>query len=137
MFNCNLIKFRKIHREEGDLTPIESLRDIPFEIKRVYYIYNVPDGALRGAHAHRRLHQVLVCLHGSMKVDCEFCGQKVTYELNDPTVGLYMGPYVWRNMYDFSNDAVCVVFASDYYDESDYIRDYSVFLEESKNMFRL
>lgn len=137
MFNVGLIKFRKIHREEGDLTPIESLRDIPFEIKRVYYIYNVPDGALRGAHAHRRLHQVLVCLHGSMKVDCEFCGQKVTYELNDPTVGLYMGPYVWINMYDFSNDAVCVVFASDYYDESDYIRDYSVFLEESKNMFRL
>uniref|UniRef100_A0A7C4VV11 WxcM-like domain-containing protein n=1 Tax=Fervidobacterium pennivorans TaxID=93466 RepID=A0A7C4VV11_FERPE len=137
MFNVGLIKFRKIHREEGDLTPIESLRDIPFEIKRVYYIYNVPDGALRGAHAHRRLHEVLVCLHGSMKVDCEFCGQKVTYELNDPTVGLYMGPYVWINMYDFSNDAVCVVFASDYYDESDYIRDYSVFLEESKNMFRL
>jgi len=135
MLNCSLIRLKVICSEQGSLTPIEGTRDIPFEIKRVYYIYGVPDDAVRGFHAHRRLHQVLICLHGSFKVECEFGDEREVYELNSPEYGLYVGPYVWRVMFDFKDDPIVLVLASDYYDESDYIRDYNLFREEVKKLF--
>ena len=113
----------------GKLIAIEAEKDVPFQIQRVYYIYDTKDGAPRGFHAHKELQQYLVCMHGRCKVLLDDGEERVVIELNDPSEGLYIGPSTWREMYDFSPDAVLVVFASMRYDESDYIRDYDDFLQ--------
>ncbi|NLV16851.1 MAG: WxcM-like domain-containing protein [Syntrophomonadaceae bacterium] len=125
-----LYPLRKIENAHGSLTAIEGLRDIPFEIKRVYYIYAVAEGARRGFHAHHELRQVLICVHGSCKVLLDDGVTKAVVVLEDPGQGLYIGRMVWREMFDFSPDAVLLVLASDYYDEEDYIRSYDEFLSE-------
>lgn len=136
MYNCSLIKLKEIGNGElGYLTAIESCRDIPFEIKRVYYITGVPSDIVRGNHAHRRLHQILICLNGSVKIKTEFRDNIEIYELNNPSIGLYVGPYVWRTMYDFSDDCVLMVLASDYYNEEDYIRNYEEYKAECNKIF--
>ena len=132
MFNCGLLKFRKItspsKEQIGALTPLEGRVEIPFDIKRIYYIYGVNDDVIRGKHSHKKLHQVLICVHGSIDVRLEnFYGEK-KYTLNDPSVGLYVGPDNWREMSNFQEDAVLLVLASEQYDEKDYIRDYDEFL---------
>ncbi|MBU3213959.1 FdtA/QdtA family cupin domain-containing protein [Clostridium estertheticum] len=135
MYNCALIKFKDIIDKYGHLTPIESKIDTPFEIKRIYYITKVEEGITRGFHSHRKLHQVLICLNGSVKIRVKNPKEEEIFELNDPSVGLYIGPSIWREMFDFTEGSVLLVLASDHYDENDYIRNYDFYLEEAKKLF--
>ena len=116
--------------DRGQLIALEEHKDIPFEIKRVYYMYDTKEGVRRGFHAHKSLEQILVCIHGSCKVLLDDGKEKKTVFLEKPYEGLYIPNNMWREMYDFSKDAVLLVFASDYYREEDYIRDYDKFLKE-------
>ena len=115
--------------DRGQLVALEALEDIPFEIKRVYYIYDTLPDVVRGKHAHRCLEQILICVHGSCKVALEDGQTRQEICLDDPTLGLYISNDTWREMYDFSEGAVLLVLASEHYDEADYIRDYTKFLE--------
>lgn len=115
--------------ERGQLVALEELKDIPFKIKRVYYIYDTAEGVARGHHAHKALEQVLICIHGSCKILLDNGLEKETILLNKPDEGLYVANNIWREMYDFSPDAVLLVLASELYDEGDYIRDYKAFLQ--------
>lgn len=135
MFNTGLLKFKDIGDNYGHLTPIEGEKDIPFQIKRVYYITRVNSEVTRGFHSHKKLHQVLLCLNGSIKIRVKTPYEEEIVTLKDPSVGLYIGPLVWREMFDFSEGSVLLVLASDYYSEEDYIRDYNVYLEEAKKLF--
>ena len=119
--------------ERGQLIALEELKDIPFEIKRVYYMYDTLDGVTRGYHAHKTLKQILICIHGSCKIKLDNGYEKKVVPLEKPYEGLYVANYMWREMYDFSPDAVLLVLASDYYNEEDYIRDYDEFLKATKN----
>lgn len=112
----------------GQLIAVEAERDIPFPIRRVYYMYGVGKGVRRGFHAHKRLEQILICMHGSCKILLDDGKERVTVPLERPDTGLYIGNAVWREMFDFSPDAVLAVLASEVYDEADYIRDYDQFL---------
>ena len=123
------IKFKSHSAETGELAFFEANRDIPFEIKRIYYLYNIKHRQTRGHHAHKELRQVFICIHGSCKVMLTNGSERIDVLLNDPTEGLYIEKGLWREIYDFSHDAVMVVLASDYYDEQDYIRDYDTYLE--------
>ncbi|OPJ61652.1 sugar 3,4-ketoisomerase [Clostridium oryzae] len=136
MYNCSLIKFKDITDKYGHLTPIEGKIDIPFEIKRVYYITGVGQGVVRGFHSHRKLHQVLICLNGSVKIRTKNPEDEELTELNDPSVGLYIGPHVWREMFDFTEGSVLLVLASENYSEDDYIRNYDFYLEEAIKIYR-
>lgn len=135
MFNIGLLRFMDITDKYGHLTPIEGKIDIPFEIKRVYYITRVQEGVTRGFHSHRKLHQVLICLNGSVKIRVKNPSGEEVVELNDPSVGLYIGPFIWREMFDFTEGSVLLVLASECYDENDYIRNYDFYLEEAKKRF--
>lgn len=117
----------------GQLIALEAFKDIPFEIKRVYYMYDTADGVTRGFHAHKSLKQILVCIHGSCKVRLDNGIEKKIIPLEKPYEGLYVENSMWREMYDFSPDAVLLVLASEFYDEADYIRDYDEFLEYIRN----
>ena len=126
------IKMKNFHQrrnDKGGLSFLEGGRDIPFAIKRVYYIYDVPDGERRGFHAHKELQQYLICIHGQCSILLDDGVERKSVVLDDPNVGLYVGPGNWREMYGFSAGAVLLVLASEYYDESDYIRDYDDFLK--------
>lgn len=139
MYNCGLLKFRKIgspsRTEWGYLTPIESSQEIPFDVKRIYYIYDVDSKEIRGKHSHKKLHQVLICVHGSIDVRLENFYGNETYTLKDPSVGLYVGPDNWREMSNFKDDAVLLVLASEKYDPNDYIRDYDEFVEHNQKKY--
>ena len=115
--------------ERGKLIALETLSaQLPFEVKRMYFIYDTTPGTVRGRHAHRQLKQVLVCVSGACTIECEMPdGAKAEYRLDWPDKGLLIEGLVWRNMRDFSKDAVLLVLASEHYDESDYIRDYGEF----------
>lgn len=122
-----LITLPTIPDARGKLAVVENERFLPFDIRRVYYLFDVPAGAERGGHAHLNLHQLLIAMSGSFTVDVESVEGKVSYTLNRPDEALYIGARVWREMRNFSSNAVCVVLASELYDESDYIRSYEVF----------
>ena len=113
----------------GQLVALEEFRDIPFRIKRVYYMYDTGAGVVRGRHAHRSLEQILVCIHGSCKILLDNGREKKIVPLERPYEGLYVANDMWREMYDFSPDAVLLVLASEPYDDKDYIRDYDEFLK--------
>ena len=113
----------------GQLVAIEANKDIPFEVKRVYYMYDTTPGVARGHNAHKALEQILICVHGSCKILLDNGKEKETVVLDEPNKGLYISSDMWRVMYDFSPDAVLMVMASTYYEESDYIRDYDEFLK--------
>lgn len=115
--------------KRGQLIALEELKDIPFKIKRVYYMYDTVDGVIRGYHAHKSLEQILICIHGSCKVRLDNGMEKKVVPLERPYEGLYVANNIWREMYDFSEDAVLMVLASELYNEEDYIRDYEEFLE--------
>lgn len=115
--------------ERGQLIALEEYNDIPFHIKRVYFMYDTIPGVIRGKHAHKSLQQILVCVHGSCKIKLDNGREKKVVVLEKPYEGLYVANNMWREMYDFSPDAVLMVFASEVYDESDYIRDYDEFLK--------
>lgn len=133
VFDCQVIHFPKIHNRAGNLTPVENNRDIPFAVKRVYYLYDVPGGEGRGAHAHRHLEQVIIAASGSFDITIDDGKNKKTIQLSRPYMGLHLKPGMWRDINNFSSGAICLVLASLVYDEADYIRDYSDFLQFKKN----
>jgi dTDP-4-dehydrorhamnose 3,5-epimerase-like enzyme len=114
----------------GQLVAIEGPKEIPFDIKRVFYIFGTQPNVHRGQHAHYKTQQYLVAVNGSCKVTLDDGKQEVTYDLNQPNIGLLQGALVWGSMHDFTPDCVLLVLASEYYDEADYIRDYDDFLRE-------
>ena len=122
-----LIDIPKIHDSRGNLSFIEGGSQIPFNILRVYYLYDVPGGSDRGSHAHKNLHQFIVATSGSFDVEVDDGVQVTRFHLNRPYYGLYIGPMVWRYIDNFSSGSVCMVLASSHYDESDYIRSYDEF----------
>ena len=124
MNNTGIICFKRHIDQYGSLTPIEGGNDIPFVIKRVYYIYDVLPEVARGFHSHKKLHQVLIPLGGSIAVKLKTPFEEKCVYLNKPYEGLYIGPHIWREMYDFSKGSTLLVLASDFYDESDYIRSF-------------
>ena len=121
--------FQQHGDERGMLVALEQYGDIPFEIKRVYYMYQTKKDVRRGFHAHKSLQQILVCIHGSCKILLDNGTEKKTVSLERPYEGLYVANNMWREMYDFSEDAVLLVLASEMYQEEDYIRDYEEFLD--------
>lgn len=132
----DIVDVKNEERPSGHLTPIEGFKDIPFEIKRIYYITRVPENTIRGFHAHKTLEQVLLCLNGRVKINVSDSFSKQTFVLDDPARGLYIGSGLWREMYDFSPASVLLVLASEYYTEEDYIRDYREYTEYVYNLVR-
>lgn len=130
MENVKEVNFKRITDNRGVLTPLQYPDDIPFEIKRVYYIYDVQEGVERGFHSHRDLEQVLIALGGDIKIRTKTPDREEIYLLNDPSKGLYIGPYIWREMFDFSPNSTLLVLASHEYDENDYFRDYNEYEKE-------
>jgi hypothetical protein len=126
--DCKIIELPKIVDPRGNLTFLEGGRHIPFEIKRVFYLYDVPTGEDRGAHAHKALHQFLICLSGSFDVSLDDGHEKRIVHLNRPWIGLHIPPMVWAAEVNFDPGSVCLVMASVRYDEADYIRDYDQFI---------
>ena len=127
--NCKIIELPKISDNRGNLSFIEGGNHIPFDIKRVFYIYDVPTAVDRGAHAHLENHQFLICLSGSMDVHLDDGVNKKTVHLNRPWLGLHIPPMIWASEAEFVANTLYVVLASDMYDENDYIRDYDSFLK--------
>lgn len=130
VYDCTIIELNKHHSDrKGNISVVENDKEIPFEVRRAYYLYDVPGGKSRGAHAHRELSQLIVAVSGSFTVTLDDGNVKRTFLLNRPYQGLYVVPGIWRTLDDFSSGAVCLVLASHLYDESDYIRDYNDFIE--------
>lgn len=123
-----IIKFQEHIDSRGMLIAIEERKEIPFSVKRIYYLYNTPCNARRGYHAHKNLQQILISVHGSCKIHLDDGEKTDEVFLNNPGEGLFISHSIWREMYDFSDDCVLLVLASDIYDEKDYIRDYQEFL---------
>ena len=132
--DCKLIDLPKISDPRGNLSFIEGGRHIPFDIQRVYYLYDVPGGSDRGSHAHKGLHQFIVAMSGSFDVVLDDGTEKKRFHLNRSYYGLYVCPMMWRDLDNFSSGAVCMVLASSHYDEEDYIRDYSNFISLAKQV---
>lgn len=130
--NCKIVNLPKIQDPRGNLTFIEGGNHVPFDIKRVYYLYDVPGGAERGGHAHKELSQLIVAMSGSFDVLLDDGTQKVKFHLNRSYNGLYVCPMIWRELDNFSSGSVCMVLASNYYDESDYYRIYNDFIKDLK-----
>ena len=130
IFDCTIIELPRINDPRGNLTFIEESQHIPFAIKRVFYLYDVPTAAGRGAHAHKTLHQFLVCLSGSFDVELDDGHNQTTVHLNRPWKGLHIPPLIWAAEVNFDPGSLCLVLASDSYDEDDYYRDYGEFLRD-------
>jgi len=124
-----LLEFKVMGDERGSLVSLEEEKNIPFEVKRVYYIYGTKTDTVRGKHAHVNLQQVAICVSGSCKFLLDDGNTKETVELNSPNIGLYIGKNMWREMYNFSSNCVLIVLANEYYNENEYIRDYEEFLK--------
>lgn len=130
--DCRVIEFPKIGNASGNLTFIENSRHIPFDVQRVYYTYDVPGGAVRGGHGHKALEQVIIAMSGSFDVVLDDGANQQRFHLNRSYSGLYVCPMMWREIDNFSSGSVCLVLASEMYDESDYYRDYESFLAATK-----
>jgi len=128
LINCRLIELPKIQDPRGNLTFIEGSSQIPFDIQRVYYLYDVPGGSERGGHAHKGLHQLIIAMSGSFDVVIDDGKDKKRIHLNRSYSGLYVCPMMWRELDNFSSGSVCMVLASNRYDEADYYRDYGEFV---------
>jgi len=131
--DCRIIELPKISDPRGNLTFVEGNGHIPFDIKRVYYLYDVPGGSERGSHAHRGLHQFVVAMSGSFDVVLDDGDRQRRFHLNRSYYGLYVCPMMWRSLDNFSSGGVCMVLASGKYDEADYIRDYDTFLKAAQS----
>jgi len=125
--SCNVVELTKIHNPAGNITIVQNGGRQPFDIKRIYYLYDVPGGSERGGHAHKSLHQLIVAASGSFDVILDDGRNKKIIQLNRPNFGLIVMPGIWREVVNFSSGAICLVLASAKYDKEDYIRDYSEF----------
>ena len=132
--DCRLLDLPRIVRDEGSITPIEGGKHVPFEIARVYYLYDVPGGSSRGGHAHKELQQLMVSVMGSFDVVLDDGTTRRRVNLNRSYYGLYLPNLIWRELENFSSGAICVVLASQPYQESEYIREYSDFIEYKKSV---
>lgn len=129
VYDCSIIELDKHHSDrKGNLSVVQNGSTLPFDVKRVYYLYDVPGGESRGSHAHKELSQLIVAASGSFRVTLDDGTVKRSFTLNRPYQGLYVKPGIWRDLDDFSSGAVCLVLASEVYDKEDYIRDYQEFL---------
>lgn len=128
--NAEIISFQEHGDDRGMLVALEYDKECPFQIKRVYYMYDTKENVRRGYHAHRTLQQLLICVHGSCRIHLDDGIDTKEVLLDNPEIGLYIGQGIWREMYDFSSNAVLMSLASEVYDEKDYIRDYQQFVEE-------
>ena len=130
VYDCTIIELDQHHSDrKGNISVVQNGVTVPFDVKRVYYLYDVPGGESRGAHAHKDLSQLIVAASGSFRVILDDGRSKRTFFLNRPYQGLYLKPGIWRDLNDFSSGAVCMVLASEKYDPEDYIRDYDEFLK--------
>lgn len=129
VYNCCVVELNKIHNRSGNLTSLEDNMKIPFAVKRIYYLYDVPGGAERGGHGHKGLHQLIVAASGCFDVVLDDGKNKKVVELNRSYYGLYVVPGIWREIINFSSGAICLVLASEKYDAADYIRDYDEYLK--------
>lgn len=136
MKNVKIVNFHVIEDIRGKMIPIEYPKQLEFPLKRIYYIYDVGENERRGFHSHNDLEQVLIAVSGSVKVLVKTPYEEENFELNDPSKGLYIGPMIWREMYDFSEDAVLLVLASHEYDEKDYIRNYDEYEKIAQKYFK-
>lgn len=135
VYDCSMIELNKHHSDrKGNLSVVSNCDTVPFDIKRIYYLYDVPGGESRGGHAHKGLSQLIVAASGSFTVTLDDGNVKRTFLLNRPYQGLYVVPGIWRTLDDFSSGAVCMVLASEGYSEDDYIRDYNDFMKSKKNI---
>jgi hypothetical protein len=132
VFNCNLILLPSIGDRNGRITAINNLVEIPFEVNRIFYLYDIPGGESRGAHAHKQCHQFLIAASGSFEVILDDGQTKRQVLLNRPSIGLHIPPGIWASEINFSSGAICLVLASHLFDESDYIRDYDGFTNYRK-----
>lgn len=130
--DCKIIQLPKISEVKGNITPIYSSVHIPFQIARVYYLYDIPGGEARGGHAHRELQQLIISAMGAFDVVVDDGSKKKRFSLNRAYYGLYMPNYIWRELDNFSSGSICLVLASLLYDENEYIRDYDDFLSIKK-----
>ena len=130
VYDCSIIELSKHHSDrKGNITVVQNGETVPFDVKRIYYLYDVPGGGARGAHAHKELNQLMVAASGSFRVTLDDGNVKRSYILNRPYQGLYIKPGIWRDLDDFSSGAVCMVLASEVYDPEDYIRNYEDFID--------
>ena len=133
VFDCNIVELPKIHNRAGNITVLENNIEIPFSIKRIFYLYDIPGGESRGAHSHKECHQFLVAASGSFEILLDDGKVKKTVQLNQPYRGLHIPPGIWASEINFSSGSICLVLASHEYDESDYIRDYDEFFKIKQN----
>ena len=127
VYDCSVIELTKIHNRAGNITPISNITGIPFEVERVYYLYDIPGGVNRGGHAHKELQQFIIAASGSFDVIINDGQNKRTISLNRPYHALHIVPGIWRELTNFSSGSICLVLASHKYNEKDYIRDYNEF----------
>lgn len=130
VYDCSVIDVSKVHNDAGNITVVENGHNIPFEVKRVYYLYDVPSGEARGGHAHYELEQFIVAASGSFDVIIDDGINKKRVSLNRPNLALHVVPGLWRELDNFSSGSICMVLASHGYDEKDYIREYEFFKEK-------
>ena len=133
---CKIIDLPTIKNPKGNLTFIEAGRHIPFDVRRVYYLYDIPGGEDRGGHAHRALHQLIIAMSGSFDIRLDDGRAKKTVHMNRSYYGLYICPMIWREIDNFSSGAVCMALASEFYDEADYYRDYDLFIRDVRKRAR-
>ncbi len=131
--DCNVLQLNKVSDRSGNLTVVQNNTDVPFAVKRVYYLYDVPGGESRGAHAHKNLEQLVIAASGSFDITIDDGTKKKKVSLNRPYTGFHLKPGIWRELDNFSSGAICLVLASELYSADDYIRDYKDFLNYKNN----
>ncbi len=131
--DCRIIDLPRFSDERGTLTVIENDKEIPFEIRRIYYLHNNSTDMARGKHAHKKLNQFIIAMNGSFDITIDDGNETETYNLRDCNQGLFICPMIWRDIRNFTKDAICVVLASEFFDEDDYLRNYGAFLKAVNN----
>lgn len=133
VYDCHVIPLNKIHNRVGNITIVEGEENIPFSIRRIYYLYDIPGGESRGGHGHKELYQLIVAASGSFDVLLDDGTNKKIVKLNRPNYGILVVPGIWRELFEFSSGSVCLVLASCKYDENDYLRSYQDYLNYKNN----